>query len=325
MKKLILSIILTICFAGAISAQGGYPDSIFVSGSGRERSAAEISILQRVYDSSRNINRSETMRAVSNGDSYGGSVTVSQFSSELANKAKKYIVPTRELKNKYSDFLKLPDAGMITLVEETACVYSEDKKDKGKDIFERCPSTFIPGGGRYYSFRKNDYVKSGWADIGFMDKWIYSFGWFNQSALVNLGDVALEDVSLKTKGVDYFAQFAPSLDINEADRQFRQYEKGVEIDGLSYKQMLPLEFDKTYALRVTAYDADLQWIYKLGSKDIKIYPLKGDRREDVIVAFRVVKKDENGNLTLLWRELQRTKAPVLIIPKKETETDKNSK
>jgi hypothetical protein len=323
MKKLILSIILTVCFAGAISAQGGYPAGVYISGSGRERTAAETSILQRVYDGSRNINRSETMRAVANNDSYGGSVMVSQYSNELASKAKKYIVPTRELKNKYSDFLKLPDAGIITLVEETACVFSEDKKDKGKDIFERCPSTFIPGGGRYFSFRKNDYVKSGWADIGFMDKWIYSFGWFNQSALVNLGDVPLEDVSLKSKGVDYFAQYAPPTDIKEADRQFREFEKGLEIDGLTFKQMLPLELDKTYALRVTAYEADLEWIYKFESKDIKIHPLKGDKREDVIIAFRIVGKDEKGNLTLLWRELQRTKAPVIIIPK--SETDKNSK
>ena len=68
--------------------------------------------------------------------------------------------------------------------------------------------------------------------------------------------------------------------------------------GHSYSMAAPVRADTTYVLRSITY--------KVGNNlDEARKPV------DVLVVFRVVHKSVEGDVTLLWKELQRKKSPKL--------------
>jgi len=46
-----------------------------------------------------------------------------------------------------------------------------------------------------------------------------------------------------------------------------------------------------------------------------------DKRMDLIVAFRVVGRETNGSVTILWKELNRLDAPKILFAKNEKLSD----
>ena len=58
-------------------------------------------------------------------------------------------------------------------------------------------------------------------------------------------------------------------------------------------------------MRVVAYRNDTDAENKL------------DKRVDTILAFRITRKESDGNITILWKELKEQKAPKIIFPKDE--------
>lgn len=295
---------------------------VFTNGQIVQPSPQQNWILQQIQDQRREQRKLDNLNFISEYPRRNPSVSVSTYSEEIEKKALKSIRPSDALSARYAAFLKLPGTGIVKILTEKACTYVED--EKFDNTIKRCPSDFIRGGGQYFSFRQKDFTKSSWADIGFKGDWIFSLGIFNQGILVNLGDAPLENLSLTDKGVRYLNNFQPSTDVRQADKQYAEFEHGVVDENLTYKQILPAETGKTYALRVVAYEADFYREIERKKKIIKLYPLKGDLREDLIIAFRIIDRDSEGNITLLWRELQRKKAPVLSIPKQETNPEGQS-
>ncbi|MEP6903577.1 MAG: hypothetical protein ABJA66_17775 [Actinomycetota bacterium] len=45
--------------------------------------------------------------------------------------------------------------------------------------------------------------------------------------------------------------------------------------------------------------------------------LDGDNRIDLTLAFRVIRKEPDGGITLLWKEIERQKSPPIKFPKRE--------
>lgn len=75
-----------------------------------------------------------------------------------------------------------------------------------------------------------------------------------------------------------------------------------------YVKSVPIKSDQTYVLRSIAYKAKV-WQQR-GAFKVDI--LDGDKRDDVLTAFRVVGVNEDGSVNLLWREIERKPAPKLI-------------
>ncbi len=240
-----------------------------------------------------------------------GSVSVSTSSRELEKKVRKYVKPDDVLKDKYRNFLKFPNTGINLLLPEKACVVSDG--ESFEKTLKRCPFNFIAGGGSYFSFRNRDYMRSVWADIGIKNNWIFSLGLFNQGILVNLGDTPIENLTLADKGVSFLNNFVPAVNPEEADKQYKQFENGLAADGFTYRQVLDVEPDKTYALRVVAYNVAYPFIVKTRHGDDKIFPFVSDDRKDIIVVFRIIKKDSDGTLSIVWRELASNPAPAMIV------------
>ncbi len=232
------------------------------------------------------------------------------FKAKRTKDQEKKLRPSAEDLAKFADFLRQPKTGIFRLVNDYDCdsnVYVIRVDESCKDV--------IPGGS-FYSFREKGYTTAYLSDIRFKDGILVSDGVLSQNMLVKLGDVALENLSLTSEGVRYLAEFVPETLSSEATRQFIQIVKGVKDGQYEYRKALPAHENTTYAMRIIAYRGSLYrsfrgWIFNL---------LDGDERVDLIIGFRVVKKDSDGSITLLWKQLDRKKSPKIEYEKKKKST-----
>ena len=113
----------------------------------------------------------------------------------------------------------------------------------------------------------------------------------NQSIFVNLGDVKLEDLSVNSAGMDFLVNFKPEKKAKKINEQYEQIAKGIKIGNYEYLKSLPISENATYALRSIAYQGSLDF--------------PPGEIADVIVAFRVAGIDDDGTVTIIWKELSR--------------------
>jgi hypothetical protein len=94
----------------------------------------------------------------------------------------------------------------------------------------------------------------------------------------------------------------------EAQKQFIQTMRGIKVGNYEYKKALPMIENATYALRVVAYKGSVFRSFRGYRFDV----LFGDKRIDLTIAFRVVRKDTDGSATLVWKEIERREAPLHV-------------
>ena len=81
--------------------------------------------------------------------------------------------------------------------------------------------------------------------------------------------------------------------------------KGIISDGFLYRRGLYVAENATFALRSVAYSGK----YYRAVKNLTYNEFDYDKRKDVIIVFRIVERDEAGNVTILWKQLQEKDAP----------------
>jgi hypothetical protein len=203
----------------------------------------------------------------------------------------KQLLPSLEDLNKYSAFLQQPKTGLIRLYLDKGCQSNLNVVRAA----EKC-SAYIPGSS-FYSFREREYTLEGLSDIRYKNGLLISDPLAGQGIFVMLGDIALEDVSLESKGMKFLVEYSPAINKEEALKQYSQISDGVVADKYLYRNSVSIGENITYALRVIAYRGDFLRTV-----------LEGDDRKDIILAFRIV-RNENDDITLLWKELARKEAP----------------
>lgn len=251
--------------------------------------------------------RNQYGRRSDNQSSNPGARSFFPFKAKRTKDQEKRLKPNAEDVAKYADFLKQPKTGIFRLVNDLDCesnvyVIRAD---------EACSNT-IPGGS-YYSFREKGYTTAYLADIRFKQGLLISDGILSQNILVRLGDIPLDNLSLESEGVKYLAEFVPEKINTTATKQFMEIVRGVRVGKHEYRKVIPAFENTTYAMRAIAYRGSVYrsfrgWFYNL---------LDGDKRADLIVVFRVIRKDTDGSVTLLWKELDRKKAPKIEYEKKK--------
>jgi hypothetical protein len=183
------------------------------------------------------------------------------------------LAPSDEDRKAYAEFLARPDTGLARLLP----------REKWQDKLT------ISGGGAYYSFarRSNEYGYS--TDIG-LEQDQFKVGFYGASFgfMTDLGDVPLETVSAETEAVRFMAGFEPPTIEAEARMAARQFEPARHEGPWKYVRSLYATAGRTYALRSIDY-----------------------RQSDVLVAFRAVRKDDDGSFILLWKILQKYPKPSL--------------
>lgn len=208
---------------------------------------------------------------------------------------------------KYAAFLKEPDTGIVKLSAAADCI--SDKDTVVAD--EKCLPYKLPGAGIAYSFRTESYRLPRLADLILHEGVFKTGGAFQQVMVVELGDVAIEYIGMDTPGMKYLVESKPVKDSDEFTRDEEEIIRGIERDGFLYRKGHLVRENATYALRSIAYRGK----YIRSIDGVTYDELELDRRRDVIVAFRVVRMDPAGNVTIVWKRLRDAEAPKLKVIK----------
>ena len=210
-------------------------------------------------------------------------VWVSEYEPNSAEKS--LLTPSPEIRQQFAGFLELPNTGLIRMYPPgRRRVISVTDLATGRR----------PGFGRYaslYSFTKarhgnglNGYVdpRLGWAELLLLNgRFLTGFNGEALGVLVALGDVPLETVTPETDGVTGLTNITPPADYFEAVSLSRRNRAGFALERFRYGSSLPVAENMTYVLRSTS-----------------------NKRADILVGFRVVRVDELGGVTLIWRKLK---------------------
>jgi len=220
---------------------------------------------------------------VANSSGQVWNVWVSEYEPNDAERA--LLAPSPELQQQFTEFLQLPDTGLIRMYPPgRRRVISVTDLATGRR----------PGFGRYaslYSFTKakhgnglNGYVdpRLGWAELLLINgRFITGFNGEALGVLVALGNVPLETVTPDTDGVTGLTNITPPADYFEAVSLSRRNRAGFDLNRFRYGSSLPVSQNTTYVMRSTS-----------------------NKRADILVGFRVLRVEENGSLTLVWRKLK---------------------
>lgn len=227
------------------------------------------------------------------------------FYRKPSDKELKTVAPRRELVDKYAEFLRRPNTGLTKLIDDKGCA----KSTKVISATENCLKYSMPGGGSSFSFRTENYRIPRLSDITFTEKSFQAMGVLLHGIFVNLGNVPLEDITLQSNGLKYLVDFQPQTDFKKSKEIDLQLIRGLRRDGFLYRRGLFVAEDSTFALRSIAYGGK----NFRAVRGITYNEFEFDKRGDVIVVFRIVEKDAEGNITILWKSLQEKDSPKIKI------------
>jgi hypothetical protein len=190
---------------------------------------------------------------------------------EIREKEKRLISVAPRDKTKYAKFLKQSDTGIFRLLPR--------EKYDGK--------LSIRGGGAYYSFTRlvNDYGHGSDIELS-QGNFNVGFAGLNFGFLVILDDTPLDSVTLEHPGLKFLLSFVPASVEPEIREQQRRSSYGIQADGFTYKRSAAALVNTTYALRSIDYSG-----------------------ADILVAFRVVRRDADGSMILIWKKLKSFQSP----------------
>jgi len=196
--------------------------------------------------------------------------------SELAALEKKFLAPSAEDRADCADLLRQPDTGLIRLLPR-------DNNYKNKK------SLTLRGGGAYYSFSRLTHEYGYGSDIELQMGYLsVGFAGADFGMLTKLGDLRLEEITLEHQGARFMAAYLPPGELAKARVEQRRFGAGITVDNELYQERLPAEINTAYLLRSINYDTS-----------------------DVLVAFRVIRKDTDGSLIIAWKLLKNFEKPVL--------------
>jgi len=223
----------------------------------------------------------------------------------------KLLAPNQTDLKKFAEFLNQPNTGIIKLTRDLGCADNPDVVNASAD----CLLYTMPGGGSSFSFRTNNYRIRRLADLTFTDNRFLATGFLLHGIFVDLGDVPLEQISLSAKGLQFINDFQAVNSFQKAKDIDRDLINGIEKNGFVYRRAVQAKENSTYILRSIAYRGNSYRAAQGFSYD----EFNFDKRRDIIVAFRIVSRDEDGSVTIIWKELQDKKSPK-IEKYKETPT-----
>lgn len=236
----------------------------------------------------------------------------SPFKAKRTKLQRQRLLPDATDAAKYRAFLGNPNTGLVKIFSDTGCENNANIVRADADCLSSIPNS------AFYSFREKEHTNEYLSDVSVKNGFFVADGILSQGILVALGDVSLENLSLKSEGLKFLLEFAPDANSEEALKQTMQITRGARSGGFLYKKTLPIEENTTYAMRVVAYRGKFWRTFN----GILYNVLRGDARADLTLGFRVVRKSDDGSVTLLWKELQRKEAPKIIFPKRNKKANK---
>ena len=249
-------------------------------------------------DNLRNVGKTQVIR-----DRYKDTEVYKEIISPLYREVNQrdliLLSPDEEFSTKYADFLKQKQTGLIKLIVDKGC-------DQAFEIINSDPHCLkydMPGAGASYSFRVKNYRVKRLSDLTFTGNKLSSEGILTNSIFVNLGRVELDNLTLKSAGINILKGFEPPTNIEQANKLTYLLEKGIQGENYLFTNKIDISKGDTCALRSIAYKGNSYQTVK----DITYDEFEFDQRKDVIIIFKIVNFDKE-TLTLLWKELDSRKS-----------------
>lgn len=201
---------------------------------------------------------------------------------------------TREQKLRKIDELRSEIKSLEADVLSPGAKDSARAKEEGFNVFRIMPrekynhKLAVQGGGSFYSFttKSHDYQKI--AQIGLEQNYLnVGFAGADYGFISDLGDTPLFDVTTETAQVNFLLNYKPP--INEPDVRVEQRKTwNYEANGLIYKSRVPAVVGHSYVLRAISFN-----------------------NADILVAFKVFRKDADGSLIIFWKLIESFEKPLL--------------
>ncbi len=192
--------------------------------------------------------------------------------AQLQEKEKLLMLPAAEDQARHAEFLSQPDTGIFRLMP--------------RERFEG--RIFIRGGGSYYSFARqtNEYGQG--SDISlYQGKFDVGFAGYEHGLIAILGDIPLDSVTLTHPATKFLTDYVPASKEAAIRQQQQQTHSGYKAGDFTYTRYAVASPNTTYLLRSIGYTGI-----------------------DILVAFRVIRRDIDGSVVLLWKKLKVFPAPV---------------
>ncbi len=218
---------------------------------------------------------------------------------------------------KFKNFLSQKRTGMVRLVEDAGCGDSTKTLSAADD----CIKYSMPGHGSSYSFRESNYRIRRLADLHFSNGNFMITGVLQHGILAGIGDIPLDNVDVNSRGLEPLNKFEPVTGYVKAAEIEQEMGYGWETNSFYYSRQLRAVDPMTYVLRSVAYRGNLQ--RSIGG--VVYNELAFDKRIDITVAFRIIRRHEDGSITILWKELSRKNAPKIRRDDKMDSNEKNNK
>ncbi len=164
-----------------------------------------------------------------------------------------------------------------------------------RELYKSKKAPDIRGGGAYYSFSNRTHVHGYGSDIQLeVNNLSVGFAGTDYGMLTNLGDIGLGEIAFQDPRIAFMANYQPPRREPEAQSEALRFRAGVQLNGALYQSRLPVVANSTYLLRSIVY--------------------RSSHGSDVLVAFRVVRKDDDGGVVIAWKRLRKYRAPKLPRP-----------
>jgi hypothetical protein len=212
--------------------------------------------------------------------------------SEARVLTKGALAPAEADRLTYAKFLAQSNTGLVHLLPRL------NKNSK----FAQPDAVKINGGGAYYSFYhlSHEYGFGSDLELSTITKYYgpkemppdhnfqTGFAGADYGLMTNIGDVPIESVSRDDPSGEFMLNYRPPREEQRARCEYRMLGAGLQYGGRLYANRMPIQTNSTYLLRSINYETS-----------------------DVLVAFRVVRQDPDGSVTLVWKLLKNFNRPTL--------------
>ncbi len=197
--------------------------------------------------------------------------------AELALLEKKVIAVSDADRQEHAAFLTQPQTGIIRLLPRET--YDGNAKR----------GLAINGGGAYYSFVLKTHEYGQGSDVSLQQGDLsVGFAGADYGLILNLGDISLDQVAGDHAATRALLDYRPPLKEAEVRGEYRKLWQGIELTGFNFKSRVPATVANTYLLRSISIDTS-----------------------DTVVAFRVVRKDTDNSLILIFKVLKSFPKPTM--------------
>lgn len=197
---------------------------------------------------------------------------IERMYTQIREKEKQLIAPAAEDQAKFAEFLDQAETGIFRLMPR--------EKYDGK--------LSVRGGGAYYSFTRLTHEYGYGSDLE-LSRGSFSVGFagYDYGFITILGDMPLEAVTMAHPATKFHLEYVLPTKEPDIRAQQRQSHNGYKVGEFTYTRNAVASPNTTYLLRSIDYSGG-----------------------DILVAFRVIRRDADGSVVILWKKLKVFPAPM---------------